>query len=1157
MKRFFKRFMRKGEIGQSIVILALGFIGLVAFVGITTDVSLLFARYAQLTRAVDAASIAAAGQMRRDRSFATVGLSARQFIEFHGLSPRRVIVETCESPPIEDADPTTPGIELPDGTDLWDVAPEICTEEQLKLVRVTAQIDSPTVFLSLLGFGSITLQASAISETAVLDVVIVMDVSESMLSETTYADWTMANQGYAYLPPFLDLNQFGSGWPTDTSGISDHPDADLRTVLRRMAEDGMFQTYDSDSIIEVPAEFVAGPHNQNFVNFNPNTVYPTVGPGDPPPDRIPDITENIALIDDDGRAGITIERPRTWYDDWFWQSHLLGVPQEAVNNRVWYTDTGDVPIGGEPDAARVAANEAMLLGTRTDLTAPNSWGMRDPSLLCFLGASDCPGDPAMSWYQSIQFIPSDVQELIDDGEFDAADLNPSRDACRVRFFPYSTTLAIPDYLLDIYDTARAEEGTRPDGSYVIDYQTSADGGGRWGGFVPTYNFYGCCNDPGNGEVNLDGEIFDVTSSDGDGLFSDLVCQPFKQAKDAVRLFLERIDFERGDRVGFVTFDRTAFLLDFDEGTWDPTAGEIVPGTETNVSHMIETRADARDFLNWYVGVRAEPNFYQWNPDGGGWYWDEDGDGFPETQFASGVEDGRSIGVEYDTVLPTEPGGNLYPVASSCLYQNATLEYPYTLYATRNAAAAGLPTGTYENAPALRNIMYPDVYSDDFGDWDERFNTGVDGVTAARSAPGAKWGEGVTSYQLWAQCRGTNIGAALREGSAAFSADASFTRSEGSVWVMILLSDGAAGASDPARSNARTPFAPEPYEVTSADPAAELPYEWWVTLDADTTNDAFTQFGLPGGYDITGDGEPELDRPPYGVYGVCPPGQPTTDPQDYGELMRVSSPTGEPRFPFCSDEEVRTRHTCTATIRARLDGEPGSVGIGRADIDGETLTEGFAPNSLSLRYDDTLTFAENLDLGNVYDIDTGVYGADDGCDELYDVDDYARDWADFITGLQYVGAPASEAAPDNLQLPTIFTIGFGLNFENGAGTCEDNIEDCLGEELLRYIADVGDNFRVDTDYQQDYRDDGLLNNSAWDEYGAPDPCEPDGGGYDRDDPDPPTSDSDIIGMDEVGDGRIIFRTGGESCGNYFNAPGRAELELVFNEIASRMFTRLSR
>ncbi|NOG50416.1 MAG: hypothetical protein HND48_14065 [Chloroflexi bacterium] len=52
--------------------MALGFIGLVGFVGIVTDVSLLLARYNTLARAVDSAAISAAGQMRSDRSFAEV-----------------------------------------------------------------------------------------------------------------------------------------------------------------------------------------------------------------------------------------------------------------------------------------------------------------------------------------------------------------------------------------------------------------------------------------------------------------------------------------------------------------------------------------------------------------------------------------------------------------------------------------------------------------------------------------------------------------------------------------------------------------------------------------------------------------------------------------------------------------------------------------------------------------------------------------------------------------------------------------------------------------------------------------------------------------------------------------------------------------------------
>ena len=198
MRTILRRMMRRGQIGQSVVILALGMLGLLAFVGITTDVSVMFVRYSALRRAVDAASIAAAGQMRQDRTIATVSLTARQYIEFHGINPRDVVVETCHNQPRHDFDPDSPGIQLGVGeTD----DPEVCTDDLRKLVRVTAQVESPTFFLRLLGFRNITLQASAISETAVLDVILVMDVSESMAIETTIYDWEQVGLARAYIPP--------------------------------------------------------------------------------------------------------------------------------------------------------------------------------------------------------------------------------------------------------------------------------------------------------------------------------------------------------------------------------------------------------------------------------------------------------------------------------------------------------------------------------------------------------------------------------------------------------------------------------------------------------------------------------------------------------------------------------------------------------------------------------------------------------------------------------------------------------------------------------------------------------------------------------------------------------------------------------------------
>src|SRR5512136_1490414 len=88
---------RRSRSGQSIILVAFMFIVLIAFVGIATDVALLFVRYSTLRRAVDAAAIAAAGQIRETANYMTLNATAKQFIQIHGIDPRKVKVETCDT----------------------------------------------------------------------------------------------------------------------------------------------------------------------------------------------------------------------------------------------------------------------------------------------------------------------------------------------------------------------------------------------------------------------------------------------------------------------------------------------------------------------------------------------------------------------------------------------------------------------------------------------------------------------------------------------------------------------------------------------------------------------------------------------------------------------------------------------------------------------------------------------------------------------------------------------------------------------------------------------------------------------------------------------------------------------------------------------------
>jgi hypothetical protein len=908
-----RRLTRRSQTGQSIVILALGFIALLGFVGIVTDVSLMFVRFSQLTRAVDSASIAAAGQVRRSvpnpdeltdcppgqntpdnpcqlaenkafaRSFATIGIAARQFIEFYGLNPQAVKVDMCATVSMLDTAPD-PDVLVPINPDFQEDFDELCTPDQRKLIKVTAQVNSPTVFLRLLGFGEIPLTASSISETAVLDVIVIMDVSESMLNETTYITW--AERGYTnfYIPPYAE----------------------------------------------------------------PTTIWPQAG-----------------LIDPDTGLAYTLDQPG--YGN-FWQDLV-----HDNNNSVDSDGDGDPTNDWQAEVYNLMNTAA-------------------PGTFFHVRRFTAPGYPA-------QTLPE------------------VRPRCRVSFFPYSRNIPISS----LWRNAANQVAGWPVNQNVS-------------GFTPTYDYFECCNDP-----NFDGS------------FADLLCEPFRSARDATEDFIRRIDFLRGDRVGFVTYDRRATALYVNSGKPDPT-------------QMIESEDLAIQTLRQSLGVRSEPTFYVPSE----WY-DSNNDG---------VTQGDAPVMPW--ISPEAPGGRSpyltdhdYPARNNCPFYDAALSYPWGSHSAPTQASAadwGYPYDPLDDdfrAPnPLERMKYPNAAI-----W-----TGYPGYTAN------------FSYDLWASCTNSNVGAALREASNALLRPQT-RRTEGSVWVMVFLGDGAAGGTDPI-GNGGLNVLPDP---------ADYPYTRW---------DQVTPF-----------------RVTYGAYGACPAGTPGNS-----ELVDTTEvPYGAP---ICMDNLPETRHFC------------------------------FNPETS----DPTKIDVRNAGYPN--------------CETEYDADDYARDWADFITGIRSVTGGASQSGLS--QLPTIFTIGFGLSFEenivnsvniggwgtircmaggiqsdpvatarnNPSNTARSDHADCLGEELMRYIADVGDNFQIDTDYQQVLRSSysTILPPPIEREefFGVRGPCE------EPEDLLPINRESatDIYQL-------ILPKPAGESCGNYFNAPNAEELNKVFNEITSRMFTRLTR
>jgi len=996
LSRFARRSKRQGQVGQTIVIMAFGFIVLLAFVGIVTDVSLMFVRYTTLRRAVDAAAVAAAGQVRRTlptqaevtaaggnltvangyafaRNLTNINLAARQFIEFYGLSPSNVSVDSCDtlnSNPAVFSDPKV--------SELRTLLECTNTDQPRKMVRVTAQLQSPTVFLRLIGWGTVTLEAGAISETAVLDVVLIFDTAETMLKQTTYNDWKTV--------PVVD----GTGSLTYNA-------------------DGTVKTQDK-SLRYLPVRVNRGPNwlgtagDDALYRYWPAAVDPTYGP--------------------------------LYQTAW---TKLLNTTQ------------------------------AQLYPTGTD--------------------------PAITpYFPEIAFAWDGTTATQVNGNTDS---RAPRQDCRVRFYPYAELIGPNAMKWQVTGPVTVTTDLQNSYNAILKKNGKTQAfGDTFDGFMPAYDYFGCCNDP-----------------NGDNKFDDLICQPFKKVRDATESFLDRVDFVRGDRVAFVTFDKTAYLIDP-----DGDKGPQLP--------MITSQVNAVNALRRIVGVRAEPYYYadtdkptdgEWNSmvTGASAY---GAGGIPIT-YAQRYDFAQGKWVDNTTATDGLAGYNNtklgalndYPVRYNCYWQNATVTFPFSLYSSQatqaNITTYGLPYYYDTTQPQVATrwptplaamggtpMMNPNL---NLSTWDnsmKAYNAEAYGRQAAKP---------LFSYEFRAGCSGNNIGAALRVGNNALL-DPRTVRigNTGAVWVMVLLGDGAAGASDPVIRNGT---------------------------------------GIPRGFPygkIT-------DKPTggqYGSYGLCP----YNTPDD-----QMSLTAGwQTRPPRCSD-----------------DGSEPSNG-GTRGIMGPASRH-FCKDSAILMPGDII----NIDIG----ISTDPLNAE--CGTKYDVDDYARDWADFVglSKLPYVSPfcqlPDQDCTTKRnlLQLPTIFTIGFGLDFtEDPAGQCANtsaglytNINDCLGEELLRYIADVGDNNQMDSDYEQDYLNDGIINGKVDDPpnvggpsvYGDRGPCE---------NPLPGYANADVSLASPFGLGSGNFKPlinnpkpPKTSCGNYYNAPGGPELTKVFEDIASRMFTRITK
>lgn len=201
------------ERGQVLIIVTLSVIALTAVVGLVVDVGLLYLNHGKLRRAVDAAALAASAQFREGYSTTELEKAALEFLVLNGINDPSATIETCESTGFTDA--------------------TLCDMPRRKLVRVNATSTFPLAFLPVIGIREATASAMAVSEAASMDVVLVIDSSDSM----TYD----ADPGDPMRAPMRD--------PSQCNPINDcHPFKEVKDAAKAFV-DQLYFPYDRVAIV--------------------------------------------------------------------------------------------------------------------------------------------------------------------------------------------------------------------------------------------------------------------------------------------------------------------------------------------------------------------------------------------------------------------------------------------------------------------------------------------------------------------------------------------------------------------------------------------------------------------------------------------------------------------------------------------------------------------------------------------------------------------------------------------------------------------------------------------------------------------------------------------------------------------------------------------
>jgi len=170
----------KSQKGQVIILAAAAIIGIIAIVGLVIDGGMMFIQDGRLRRAIDAAAISAALQYRADANADQMKAEAKQFLIANGINDPSVTITICNHSygAFDPVNLISPGV-------------SVCvssTGQPVKLVYVAASEQVDLAFLPVIGINHVTISSNATSQAASVDVVLVLDRSESMTFQANFHD---------------------------------------------------------------------------------------------------------------------------------------------------------------------------------------------------------------------------------------------------------------------------------------------------------------------------------------------------------------------------------------------------------------------------------------------------------------------------------------------------------------------------------------------------------------------------------------------------------------------------------------------------------------------------------------------------------------------------------------------------------------------------------------------------------------------------------------------------------------------------------------------------------------------------------------------------------------------------------------------------------